>query len=316
MKKGSLLNKAVFSLAAICIIAVVFPVFNLNEKYNYPEGKRLAPGKIIKLLGKEVHYVEYGEGEPVIFIHGFLYNTVMWQGQFASFAEKYKVYAIDLFGFGYSERRAVDEYSFKMFSDQIIHFMDAMTMPRAILVGQSMGAGTSVYLAASQPDRVKALVLVAPAVLPYESSLASKIYELPLLGEFLNSIPGGGLIRSNIENIWFYDKSKVTDDYFRKILEPLQIKGSSDSLLYILRNVLKPPFLQKEAEKVKIYRKPTLIVHGADDPAVPVEKAHELAKLWPWAKLLVYEKARHSPHEEYPVRFNQQALDFLSKVGN
>src|SRR4030042_184994 len=80
----------------------------------------------------------------------------------------------------------------------------------ASLVGQSMGGGISVYVAAHYPERVDRLILVDPAVIPYPMTTIGKIYQFPFVGEFMNAIPGEALMKNNIKTIWFYDKNKAT----------------------------------------------------------------------------------------------------------
>ena len=165
----------------------------------------------------ENSYVERGEGEAVILIHGFLYHTVMWKQSVDALAKKFKVYAIDLWGWGFSERLKETEYSFDRYSKQVIGFMDALKIQKASLVGQSMGGGISVYTAAHFPDRVDRLILVDPAVIPYPMTTVGKIYQLPYVGEFLNAIPGDALMKNNLKSVWFYDPKKVTDEYAEEV---------------------------------------------------------------------------------------------------
>jgi pimeloyl-ACP methyl ester carboxylesterase len=274
--------------------------------------ERFARGKFVNVDDKKVHYIEKGDGKPLILIHGFLYHTVMWKQSIDALAEKFKVFAIDLWGWGYSERLKKTEYSFDRYRKQVTGFMDALDISEATLVGQSMGGGISVYVAAHHPERVDRLILVAPAVIPYPMTLIGRIYQLPLVGEFLNAIPGNALMKNNIKTVWFYDKSKVTDDYAAEVLQPMCIKGSYAGMMYILRHVLKAPYVEKEANMLAEMNKPALIIHGRQDKAIPVDKSEALNALWKESKLEIFEEAGHTPHEEYPDKFNQLAIDFLT----
>jgi pimeloyl-ACP methyl ester carboxylesterase len=129
----------------------------------------------------------------------------MWKKNIEDLAKKFKVYAVDLWGWGYSERLKENDYSFERYGKQIVGFMDALKIPKASLVGQSMGGGISVYVAAHFPDRVDKLILVDPTVIPYPMTPTGRIYQLPFVGEFLNAIPGNSLFKKNIQTVWFYD---------------------------------------------------------------------------------------------------------------
>jgi 2-hydroxymuconate-semialdehyde hydrolase len=296
------------------LIIIILPRVTSKETCTYEEAiKRYAEGKFVIVDNKRVHYIEKGNGKPIILIHGFLYHTVMWEKNIEALAGKFKVYAIDLWGWGYSERLKKMEYSFEFYGKQIIGFMDALNIKRASLVGQSMGGSISVYVAANYPQRVDRLILVDPAVLPYPMTTTGKIYQLPFIGEFLNAIPGDTLMKNNIKNIWFYDKNKVSEEYSRKVLQPLCIRDSYAGMMYILRNVLKAPFVESEAKVLAKINKPTLIIHGREDKVVPLNRSEILNNLWKRSKLVIFEKAGHTPHEEYPEKFNKLAVDFLSQ---
>jgi len=301
-------------VGALVLIIIVLPQISSKETCTYEEAiQKLAKGEFVTVDAKKIHYIEAGDGPPVILIHGFLYHTVMWKQNIAALAEKFKVYAIDLWGFGYSERLKENEYSFERYGKQIVGFMDALNIKKATLGGQSMGGGISVYVAANYPERVDRLILVGPAVIPYPMTAMGRIYQLPLIGEFINAIPGDALMKNNIRTIWFYDKSKATDEYCQEVLQPLCIKGSYAGLMFILRNVLKEPYVEKEANLLAKMNIPTLIIHGREDKAVPLERSQELNGLWRESKLVIFEKAGHTPHEEYPEKFNKLAIEFLSQ---
>jgi len=310
-----LLITVLIIIGALALIIVILPQFSSNETLTYTEAvQKFAKGKFVAIDGKKVHYVEAGNGPPIVLIHGFLYHTVMWKKNIDALAEKFKVYAIDLWGWGYSERLKENEYSFERYGKQIVGFMDALNIKKATLVGQSMGGGISVYVAAHHPDRVERLILVDPAVIPYPMTTIGKIYQLPFIGEFMNAIPGDALMKNNIRTIWFYDKNKATDEYCQEVLQPLSIKGSSSGTMFILRNVLKEPYVEKEANLLAKMGIPTLIIHGREDKAIPLDRSKKLNDLWKGSKLVIFDKAGHSPHEEYPEKFNKLALEFLSST--
>jgi pimeloyl-ACP methyl ester carboxylesterase len=301
-------------VGALVLIIIVLPQITSKETCPYEETvQKFAKGKFIAVDGKKVHYLEAGSGPPVILIHGFLYHTVMWKQNINALAEKFKVYVIDLWGWGYSERLGEKEYSFERYGKQIVGFMDAMNIKKATLVGQSMGSGISVYMAAHYPEKVDRLILVGPAVLPNPMTTIGKIYQLPFIGEFMNAIPGDALMKNNIRTVWFFDKNKASDEYCKEVLQPLCIKGSYAGLMFILRNVLKEPYVEKEANLLSKMNIPTLIIHGREDKAVPLDRSQKLNGLWKGSKLVIFEKAGHTPHEEYPEKFNKLAIEFLSQ---
>jgi pimeloyl-ACP methyl ester carboxylesterase len=298
---------------ALAFIIIILPQLTSKETCTYTEAiERFAKGKFVTVDGKKVHYVEAGNGQPIILIHGFLCHSAMWKKNIDALAEKFKVYAIDLWGWGYSERLNEREYSFERYGKQIVGFMEALNIKKATLVGHSMGGGISVWVAAHYPERVDRLILVDPAVIPYPMTTIGKIYQLPFVGEFVNAIPGEALIKNNIKTNRFYDKNKVTEEYCKEVLQPLCIKGSYAGGMFILRNVFKEPLVESEANLLVKMAIPTLIIHGREDKAIPLDRSKRLNDLWKGSKLVIFDKAGHSPHEEHPEKFNKLAIDFLS----
>jgi len=301
-------------IVALALVIIILPHLNSKETCTYEEAiQKFAKGKFVTVDGKKIHYIEAGNGQPIILIHGFLYHTVMWKNNINALAEKFKVYAIDLWGWGCSERLNETEYSFERYGKQIVGFMDALNIKKATLAGQSMGGGISVYVAAHYPDRVDRLILVDPAVIPYPMTTIGRIYQLPFIGEFMNAIPGDALLKNNIRTIWFYDKNKATEEYCKEVLQPLCIKGSYAGTMFILRKVLKDPYVEEEANLLAKKPIPILIIHGKEDKAVPLDRSKRLNDLWKGSRLVVFDKAGHSPHEEYPEKFNKLVLEFLSE---
>jgi pimeloyl-ACP methyl ester carboxylesterase len=298
----------------LSLMIILLPHLISKEPFTYDEAvQKFAKGKLVSLDGKKVHYIEKGSGDPVILIHGFFYHTMMWNKNMDALAENHKVYAIDLFGWGFSERLDETEYSFERYARQITGFMDALGIRKASLIGQSMGGSISVYVAAHYPERVNKLIFVAPTVLSNPDTIAGKIYKLPFIGEFLNAIPGNGLIKNNLKTVWFYDGSHVTDAYVAELAQPFGITGSHASAMHVLRHVLKDPFVESEGHLLAQKNKPILIVHGREDKAVPVHNSMRLNELWPGSELVIYEKTGHNPHDEQSEQFNQLAIEFLSQ---
>ena len=109
-----------------------------------------------------LYYELAGDGPPVVFIHGFGLDTRMWDDQVDHFAQRYRVLRYDLRGFGRSAIPAGERY---VHADDLKALLDALAIPRATVVGLSLGGGVAVDFALSYPATTHALVLV-DAVLP------------------------------------------------------------------------------------------------------------------------------------------------------
>ena len=271
--------------------------------------KKYAKGKFIKLDGYSTHYIEKGEGEPVILIHGFLYDSYMWNKNIDALADKFKVYAIDLWGFGYSTRDPMD-YGYQLYANQLLKFMDALDIQKASLIGQSMGGGTSIFFSVNHRDRVNKLILVDPAGMPNPLPLIGKITNLPKIGEFLLGLKSDFYRKMVLSTTFIYDKEFVTESYFENVTRFHKIKGTIEILLKILRKQFFHT-LSDEIHRLGEMDVPILIIFGRQDKAVPLERGKEMHNILRGSQLEIFENAGHCPHDEQSQKFNQLAVDFL-----
>ena len=272
--------------------------------------KKYATGEIIELNGHSTHYVEKGAGEPLILIHGFFYDSYMWNKNIDALAEGFKVYALDLWGFGYSTRDPLD-YGYPLYADQLLKFMDTLNIERASLIGQSMGGGTCILFSVNHRDRVNKMILVDAAGLPNPLPLMGKIVNLPMLGEFLVNLKGNFYRKMALSSIYIHDKAFITDTYLDNVTRFHKVKGTTEASLKILRKQFFDT-LSDEIRKLGELDVPILIVWGRQDKSVPLKCGQEMHKTLKGSRLEILDQAGHCPHDEQSERFNELALGFLS----
>jgi len=272
--------------------------------------KKYSTGKFIKLDGYLTHYIEKGEGEPVILIHGVFYDSYMWNKNIDALAERFKVYALDLWGCGYSTRESMD-YGYPVYADQLLKFMDALNIQKASLVGQSMGGGTCILFALQHRDRVNKMILVNSTGMPNPLPLMGKIANLPKVGEFLMGLKGNFFRKMALDINFIYDKGFITDSYFKDVTRFHKIKDTTEVLLKISRKQFFGKLLD-EIHRLGETDVPILIVWGRHDKSIPLERGQEMHRILMGSRLEILERAAHCPHDEQSQRFNQLAVDFLS----
>ena len=109
-----------------------------------------------------IYYEVYGNGKPLIFLHGHTLDLRMWQPQIKVFANHYKVYVIDFRGYGKSSKLSVSQTV--SHADDVIAFMDAMNIEKAHIVGLSMGGFVAGDLVGMFPERMLSCVMSSGAV--------------------------------------------------------------------------------------------------------------------------------------------------------
>jgi len=272
--------------------------------------EKYARGKFIDLDGLQTHYIEQGQGDPVLLLHGFFFDTHLWDQNIDALASKYKVYALDLWGFGYSTRQDLD-FGYHLYARQVQLFMDALKIPRAHLVGQSFGGGTSIQFAISNPGKVNKIVLADPAVLPNKLPLMGQIANLPGVGELLFGLNSNFMRRITLGNTFIYRKEIITDEFCEKVTRFQKVTGSTAVLLKILRRQFFHT-LEEQAYQLGTMDIPILITAGRQSAGIPISLSIKLQEILTGSQLEIFEQAGHCPNLEDPEKFNSLALEFLS----
>ncbi len=276
---------------------LVFLQFNATAQYPPP----MPPEKTILVFGQSIRYYEAGQGPNVIFIHGLGADATSWATNIGAFSEKYHVYALDQIGFGYSDKPLI-EYKIETFVEFLGAFMQALNIPKATLVGNSLGGWISVEFAARHPEMVEKLVLVDAAGLSPEGG----VLRLPV-----NLNPASLAETRKVLEIIVYNKQWVTEELVRRSFERRMKSGDG----YTIQRVLAGIFAggQYEDQRVGSIHAPTLVLWGRDDALTPLTLGGRYQKAIPGATLLVLDQCGHIPQVEKPAEFNSEVLKFLAQ---
>ena len=231
--------------------------------------------------GRRIRFEVAGQGEPVVLVHGLSGSTLWWNRTVPALAARYRVYLVDLPGFG-SMRRAEGGFVLSEAAGWLSSWMETVGLERAHLVGHSMGGYISIVLAAKRPELVRRLVLVAPAGVPVGRSVHG--YLLPLLRAGRYMTPG-----------------------FLPVLARDALRTGPLTLLGAAREIL--------AEDVRSHLRgieaPTLLIWGQWDTLVPPSAGDVMREEIPMSRLLVIEGAGHVPMFERAAETNAALLAFL-----
>lgn len=266
--------------------------------------------KFADLDGLRIHYLDKGEGTPVVLIHGYTSSTYTWKDQFDELSKKYRVIAVDLKGFGFSDKPDGD-YSRRAQGEVVASLLDRLQIPRAWLVGNSMGGETALNVAVAHPDKVLGLVLIDSAGIKVQgrTSLAPWYLQMPVLGRLLTALAltSDQLVRAGLEKS-FFDDSKVTDERVNAYYQPLKTQGGQLSATRARAQFELFP-IEDRIPGIKV---PTLIIWGAEDTLIPLEAGRKLNELISGSKLVIFEKCGHVPQEEMPERVLSEIAGFVN----
>ena len=273
--------------------------------------KTLPEDSFLKIGDQLVHIEQAGSGEPVILLHGFGASTYSWRNVMPALAASFRVIAIDLNGFGYTQRpRTFESYTREGQADLVLRVMDTLGIRSAHLMGHSYGGGLSLFIASRHPKRVRSLVLVDSSAPTYANDRRSRAASVkPLLGLYLRSVVlRPGTVRRALLHS-FYDDSLVTPELVHEYYERLRVEGVVDAyhgLTAPTRNESEPV----ELEKIRV---PALIVWGAEDLLISVAAGRRAAERMPDAEFVVLKAVGHVPMEEKPEELIRLVLPFLER---
>lgn len=268
----------------------------------------------VALPGAEVNYVDVGEGEPLVFIHGISGSWQNWLENLPHFAEGHRCLALDLPGFGASPMPSwpIDMPAY----GRLVHdFSEKLGLERATLVGNSMGGFVAVEAATAFPDRFSRLVLVSAAgiVNTWNPQLRATVTAWawkefgPHFGRRGREIVSRPRAREVVFRPFVRFPGRLREDL---LLE--QIVGGmrrAEGFGEALRTLIAHDIRERLAE-IEI---PTLIVWGLSDRVIPVAAAVSYHRRIPHSRLEIFERTGHLPQLERPLRFNRLLDEFLAE---
>jgi pimeloyl-ACP methyl ester carboxylesterase len=235
----------------------------------------------IRIESATLSYQVAGAGPPLILLHGLAGSSRWWQRNIAHLAQRFRVYVIDLIGFGAS--RGFHPLIFDEVAGYITTWMDQLDISRASIVGHSMGGLVAADLAASAPSRIERLILVDAAAFLIEQRY---VYHLH------------GLLRELFQLEIDFLSLLVADAY----------RAGPLTLLNAINQLLTTDF----SVKLPRVQAPTLLVWGEHDAIVPLEIGKRLCRYLPANnRIVVIKGAGHNPMWDRPGAFNRVVEDFL-----
>jgi pimeloyl-ACP methyl ester carboxylesterase len=265
--------------------------------------------RIIDAGGIQTSYLEAGAGQPVIMLHGSgpgVSAMANWQHNIGALAQRFRVLAPDIVGFGATRRPDDIVYSLRTWTDHVWAFLDAHGIRKAAIVGNSLGGRIALQMATDRPDRITKMVLMgAPGVgmTPTEGLAALRAYQ-----------PSHNAMRDLLRNFFAVDPAMITDD-----LVAIRYEASiADGAYEAYRAMFFDPRhagseLGISAEEVRAIATPALLVHGREDKVVPLQVSVTMLGLLPHADLHVFSACGHWTQIERADEFSALVTDYLAR---
>ncbi len=277
----------------------------------------MAESRTIEVAGVRIHVERFGpeQAPPVLVLHGFTGNIESMRCAIDPLAERFSVHGVDLLGHGQSSvPRDVALYRMSACIEQILGVMNALSLPRAHLLGYSMGGRVALSLCASTPARVISAVLVgaSPGLRDADEAAARRASDEALA----QRIEGEGLAAfvDHWMNIPLFASQKRLDPTVLERARAQRLACDPEGLAASLRGMGtgSMPALHDRLGDIEV---PALLVAGELDEKFRRLGA-QMAEAMPRARCVVVEDAGHAAHLERPAAFAREALRFLEGAGD
>lgn len=274
---------------------------------NTPTNPEL--GQRVQAAGIDTNYHDIGSGEPVFLIHGSGPGVTAWANwrfTIPVLAQRFRVIAPDMAGFGYSERPAGMQYSMDGWVDHALGLMDALGIEQTNLVGNSFGGALALALAIRAPQRVKRLVLMGSVGVSFPIT--------PGLEAAWGYTPSIENMRALLD-VFAFDRGLVTDDLARLRYEASIRPGFQESFasMFPAPRQRWVDAMASRDDDIRALPHETLLIHGREDQVIPSATSQRLFELIPRAQLHLFGQCGHWTQIEHAGRFTQLLNNFFSE---
>lgn len=259
-----------------------------------------------------VHYIEKGNGpRHVLLLHGFRAHVFTWRHLIDPLVEAgYHVWAMDLIGFGLSDKPENVPYTIPFYVDQVDQFLKDHDIPHAHLIGNSMGGGLALQFALHRLDPIDSLTLIDALGYPLNLNWYLLIGQQMghLLIPFLNPLG----VKKSLEQIMF-NPQLISDEQVMAYSLPYCLPGGIHAAVTVLSHFDNRK-LQALNHRFSEIQRPILLIWGEQDSLIPVSHFEKFRKDFPNADTLLIPQCGHIPQEEKPELVTQKIIQFLNPL--
>lgn len=258
---------------------------------------------------------------PILFVHGFGASIGHWHKNLPYFAARHTVYAIDLLGFGGSEKAAVP-YNINLWVEQVRAFWQTFIRRPMIVVGNSIGSLVALAVAHTYPEMVQGVAMLS---LPDPSVREDMIpaWCRPVLSRIERAFTSAWFItplfywvrRPQVVRPWvglaYAKPDAIDEDLVTLLTTPARDRGAAQAFTHLLQAMIQPQFGPKVSAILPTLNQPMLLLWGRQDRMVPPALAQTFAALNPQIQLVELDEAGHCPHHECAEDVNAIIADWI-----
>ncbi len=300
-------------IVVLCVVTIALLAWGLwtpDRDRGQLEAKYLAgPGDMKQVGAWRLHVRDTGprDAPAIVMIHGFGASLQTWDAWAQGLSQRWRVVRLDLPGSGLSPPDPADDYTDARSISMVVALMGSLGLPRATLVGHSIGGRIAWAFAAAHPERMDRLVLVAP------DGFASPGFEyghapaVPAMFGLMRYVLPKPLLRMNLAPA-YADPHTLSDALVTRYDDLLRAPGARQALLDRMRQTV----LVDPRPVLATIHAPTLLLWGQRDAMIPIANSADYLKAMPDARLVVIPGAGHLPQEEAASASLTAVENFLS----
>jgi pimeloyl-ACP methyl ester carboxylesterase len=297
-----------------CCLAMMLPVIagcSAQEETEPPLEK--IPMKQVTVEGSNISYIEKGEGNPLVLVHGIPTSSFLWRDMIEELSAHGRIIALDLPGFGFSDPPPNGDYTISNYARILESFLEALSIEQATLVCHDYGGPIVLTYALRHPEKYDRLIILDTFLhmdLP-PWPLSMKIARIRPFGEIVMRLWGQDIARWGLEE-GVMDKSRISDGLVQRYYMP---DGNPDKLNKSMLGTLRVDYMEdlEFIEKnLKTIERPTLILWGEDDKFLPLSLGDRIHKDIVGSKMEILPNCGHFVPEDQPERATEIIAEFLA----
>ena len=278
-----------------------------------PGDPRYVQGNFVNVAEKKTFYIDRGDGPVVVLLHGLPLSSWEWRKFIPVLAANYRVIALDLYGFGYSDRPRDADYSWSAYGEWLNSFLEAMNIDRAAFVVTDIAGPISFELLAAHPEKVSGLVIT-------NTWYTNEAFHMPFLLKLLmwSSTGWMGVYATNRPmvdvqtRVLFADTEKSNGEFGDQVWMSVKTIQSRKILQKVLRG-FQFDHQSMFRRSLQSFDGPVLLAWGEQDPAIPPENVDLFKLILPQSEIERYSDAGHFIAQEKPQDFSARILKFLDR---
>jgi pimeloyl-ACP methyl ester carboxylesterase len=260
-----------------------------------------------------MRYLTCGTGPALVLVHGLLGYSFSWRHALPVLSENATVYAVDMLGAGFSDRPANLNCGFRAQGARLLGFLDGVGVGSCDLLGTSHGGAVAMMAAAQAPQRMRSLILVAPAN-PWSAHgkrLAPFLTSAPVSWLIGRWAPGMEIAHDVMLRRLYGDRRRIRPGTLEGYAAPWHIPGTFQYGLDVMRTWNRD-LVELESVMPRIAHIPVSLLWGSKDTAVDPASAQPLGRQFTQCRTEIFRGVGHLPYEEVPDEFHSTVIRILS----